>query len=299
MTARLAPLRSLVLLAAVSLMGLVACAPPLKDPWGLAVVRAHEDAHGDARGDAVLSPPPHTLQADLTVTAHVPGAIPLSSRLYAEPGRRYRLDIFGLFTPVVASWAWYGAGHGAGHGAGYTADTLKEPAQGPAGDTDEWLLVRHDTREVVTGTGTSFIPLAASGKPVMIPDVHAVLGFLWGQPLPGFDGTSTTSPARGAGEGGREGGAVHEVRWVHGGRPWSARFDRATGLCLEASSPDMTVRYGRHARQGERVLPREADVWIDGARVLTLSVRTRRENPVWQRDPFVLTIPAGYDSTAF
>src|SRR5690606_26883875 len=100
----------------------------------------------------------------------------------AEPGHRYRLDIFGLFTPVVASWAW---------------------------QADGWRLVRHDTRTVITGTGTSFISLAASGRPLVIPDVHAMLGFLWGQPLPGFTSALVdTSPGRGV------------VAWTQGGTPW-------------------------------------------------------------------------------
>lgn len=282
-------------LALLSLLFLSACAPPLKDPWGLAVLS----------GEAVVEEPlPRTLQADLTVVAHNPdtraSTMPVSSRLYAEPGQRYRLDIFGLFTPVVATWAW---------------------------EANAWRLVRHDTREVVTGTGTSFIPLPASGQPLVIPDVHAALGFLWGQPLPGFrrvgsghaDSTLPT-PESGAGTGVGEKasgtGALPasegpgdpedpgnpdppgQVAWTYGGKPWTARFDPATGLCLEASSPDMTLRYGRYERQGARAVPREIEVWIEGARVLTLSVRARGENPVWKRDPFVLTIPAGYDSTA-
>lgn len=279
-------------LALLSLLFLSACAPPLKDPWGLAVLS----------GEAVAEEPlPRTLQADLTVVAHNAESraptIPLSSRLYAEPGHRYRLDIFGLFTPVAASWAW---------------------------EADAWRLVRHDTREVVIGTGTSFIPLPASGQPLMIPDVHAVLGFLWGQPLPGFrrvgsghaDSTLPT-PGRGAGAGVGEKASgtgafpapegpgdpenpenPGQVAWTYGGQPWTARFDPATGLCREVSSPDMTLRYGRYERQGARAVPREIEVWIEDARVLTLSVRARRENPAWARDPFVLTIPPGYDSTA-
>lgn len=285
----LAGLAGLAVLAVLSL--LAACAPPLKDPWGLAVIRGQATAPPDT---------PRTLQADLSLAAHAAGAIPLSARLYAEPGQRYRLDIFGLFTPVVATWAW---------------------------EANAWRLVRHDTREVVTGTGTSFIPLPASGQPLVIPDVHAALGFLWGQPLPGFrrvgsghaDSTLPT-PESGAGTGVGEKasgtGALPasegpgdpedpgnpdppgQVAWTYGGKPWTARFDPATGLCLEASSPDMTLRYGRYERQGARAVPREIEVWIEDARVLTLSVRARRENPAWARDPFVLTIPPGYDSTA-
>ncbi len=268
--AALASLTSLASFAVLSLF--TACAPPLKDPWGLAVLRGQ--AAAAAAVAAAESATPRTLQADLSLAAEA-AAIPLSARLYAEPGERYRLDIFGLFTPVAASWAW---------------------------EADAWRLVRHDTREVVIGTGTSFIPLPASGQPLMIPDVHAVLGFLWGQPLPGFQPARADSAAPGSGA--EEGAAGKEtageergrVAWTYGGKPWTARFDPATGLCLEVSSPDMTVRYARHARQGARVLPREIGVWVDGARMVTLTVRERRENPPWKRDPFVLTIPPGYDS---
>lgn len=243
--------------AALSVALLVAgCAAPLRDPWGLAV----------SGGRAPASVPlPRAVQADLGVTAHEQGALTLSARLYAEPLERYRLDIFGLFTPVAASWAWGGAGR-----------------------EGTWTLVRHDTREVVTGTGVSFVPPVSGGTPPAVPDVHALLGFLWGRPLPGFPGEEGVLVAADSGR----------VSWVHAGVPWRARFDPATGLCLEAWSPDMTLKYERHARHDGRVIPGRLQVWVSGARVLTLDVRGRTEAPVWSKDPFLLVVPRGYDSTA-
>lgn len=226
---------------------LTACAPPLKDPWGLAVLR------GDVSDIPAPAPAPRTVQADLGILAHAPGALPVSSRFYARPGRAYRVDILGLFTPIAATWLW---------------------------QDDAWTLVRHDTRQVIFGTGTA---LDHASFPLTILDVHAVLGSLWGELLPGFPGDSTL--------------LQHDtVLWVHDGTPWSARFDPATGLCLEVSSPGMTVRYARYAHEGARVVPREVEVLAHGARVLSLTVKQRVENPVWPRDPFVLTIPPGYDT---
>lgn len=226
---------------------------PLRDPWGQAVSR------GEAPG---AKPLPRAVQAELGVTAHEEGALTLSARLYAEPGQRYRLDVFGLFAPVAASWLWKGEGR-----------------------EGSWMLVRHDTREVVTGTGVSFVaPVSGGGR--VIPDVHALLGFLWGRPLPGFDGDAATVDDSG------------RVAWAHAGEPWHGRFERATGLCREAWSPRMTLRYDRHARHGDRVVPGRLQVLVDGVRVLTLEVRGHTESPVWIKDPFVLKVPPGYDSIA-
>lgn len=223
------------------------CAAPLKDPWGLAALR----------GEASAAAAPRLVQADLDVRVEAPGTPPVGARFYAEPGRRYRLDVAGFLTPVAATWFWRDGG---------------------------WLLVRHDTREVVTGTGTSLVLQGAA--PLVIPDVHAILGFLWGAPLPGFSGRADSVAADGSGI----------VWWRSGGVSWTGRFDARTGLCREVSSEAVTMQYFRHGVRGGRVIPGEIRVFMAGEKVLTLEVRDLISDPVWKKDPLVLTIPAGYDT---
>lgn len=255
---------------------LAACAPPLKDPWGLAVLRSQ------AAGPDPVAPPavPESLQADLGVSPHARGAFPFSARLYAEPvdrtgsppapssssladtapssvpsAPRYRLDAFGFASTLAATWLW---------------------------TRDAWVLVRHDERTVQRETGAA---LAIPGVPFHLPDVHAVLGFLWGRPLPGFPGGAALADTS------RRDGIV---RWTHEGSPWEARFDPATGLCLEVRSPRFAVVYRKHRAHGELVVPGEAEVFVGGEPLVTLVVRDWVAAPPWRRDPFEVTVPAGY-----
>jgi hypothetical protein len=138
---------------------LAACAAPVRDPWGAAVTRGETVSHGL----------PASFQADLGVLPHAAGSLPFSARLYGEArpcsdssgslSRRYRLDVFGFPSAVVASWVW---------------------------NDGSWLLVRHDRREAISGEGVS---LGDPDSPVRIPDVPAVLGVLAGEPLPGYPGS--------------------------------------------------------------------------------------------------------------
>jgi hypothetical protein len=225
---------------------LAGCAPPLKDPWGLSVLR------GEAPSP---QPIPATFQADLGVQPRAPGSFPFSTRLYAEPSRRYRLDVQGFPSLIAASWLW---------------------------DEGQWVLVRHDKREVRKGSGAG---LEQDGVPLRLPDVHAVLGFLWGAPLPGFPGRDSAAGAR------RDG----SVRWTHAGEPWEARFDPVTGVCREARSPSLALRYASHRAHGKLAVPEEVEVFVGGESVLVLSVREWIVSPQWKKDPFSLSIPDSYE----
>lgn len=239
---------------AFALSSLSGCAPTVRDPWG----------HSVARGDEVPAPVVARFQADLAVRPHAPGAAPFAARIYGEasdakkgpgiakPLRRYRLDAFGFSSAVVASWSW---------------------------EDGRWLLVRHDRREAVAGEGEAAIGDLA----VRLPDPRIVLGFLSGEPLPGFPGDSVVR----VGEDGR-------VRWRHAGEEWVARLDRATGIVHSASSPSFGLRYSSHrARQGHAI-PGEVRVIAGGNTLLTLGVRDWKPFPEWKKDPFGLTVPAGY-----
>ena len=236
---------------------LTACAP-LKDPWGLAVSRG-------LTGDALQQPPapPDSLQADLGITPREPGLVPFTARLYAKPRRAYRMDAFGFPSLLAASYLW------------------KE---------GRWMWVRHDSRQVWEGSGNQ---LELEGSPLQLPDVHAVLGFLWGRPLPGFiERDSLLAP-----------GPAGEIRWSYHGEVWQARIDKASGLCREVHSASLSMKYAKYGRyggrkgerHGKRVLPGEVEILVNGASVMVLSVRELKDDPFWKKNPFALLPPAGYE----
>jgi hypothetical protein len=226
----------------------VSCAP-LKDPWGLAVLEGRVP-------DAVAAP--DSLQADLGIHPQEAGMLPFSARLYARPRHVYRLDAFGFPTAVVASYVW---------------------------NEGRWMLVRHDKRQVWEGEGTQ---LRIEDLPLRLPDVHAVLGFLWGEPLPGFAARDSLSYS---GVPAPEG----VVRWNFQGEAWEARFDPRTGLCREARSASLTLRYARYQRMGARVLPGAVEVLVDGVPIMNLRLRGLDEAPKWKKNPFALSPPAAYE----
>lgn len=240
-------MKYLLALACASLM--TACAPPLRDPWGMAV----------ARGQL---PPKHpaaaTLQADLGLLPRMRGALPLSTRLYAQPGVRYRLDVFGFPSLLAASWLW---------------------------QDGSWLLVRHDKRQVRTGSG----PLHAEDDlPLDLPDAHAALGFLWGNPLPGFPESDSARTQFTSDSTGR-------VQWVYNGEPWEARIDPATGICREVRSTHLTLRYSLHRAHGGMVIAEQAEIFSGEESLLVLRIRDWVASPPWKKDPFVLPVPEGYE----
>ena len=225
---------------------LVACAPVLKDPWGIAVSQGR---------DAEALSPPDSLQADVGVTPRERGLMPFSVRVYAKPRQAYRIDAFGFPSLIAASYLWIGG---------------------------RWTWVLHDKRQVWEGVGNQ---VELEDSPLRLPDVHAVLGFLWGQPLPGFlQRDSLLAP-----------GPAGEIRWSYQGEVWEARIDAATGLCREVRSPSVTLRYGLYERRGARVTPGEVEIFMDGASVLALRLRGLNEAPKWKKSPFQLLPPAVYE----
>ncbi len=222
-----------------------ACAPPLQDPWGRDLGR------GTDPGD----PPalPERIEADLELIPRERGSAPFNARLYAEPGRRYRIDFIAFTGSIIASWGWEGG---------------------------DWILVRHDTRTVRRGRGDA---LELDGVRARLPDVHAVLGFLWGRPLPGVPGADPPH---------LEGGLLH---WTHGGEPWDARIDASTGLVRRVRSPGLALRYARHRARGPLVIAEEAELFLDGESALLLRVDAWTAAPAWGRDPFGVRVPGSYE----
>jgi hypothetical protein len=199
--------------------------------------------------------PPATLQADLGLQPQARGALPVSARLYANPGARYRLDIFGFPSLLAASWRW---------------------------ENGSWLLVRHDKRQVRTGSGAL---LGENGLPLDLPDVHATLGFLWGQPLPGFPDSVTGFSADSDGV----------VRWLHAGQKWEARIDPVTGICRQVRSPTFSIRFSLHRKHGGLVIAEQAEIFSGEESLLILRVRDWIGSPPWRKDPFVMATPDGYE----
>lgn len=220
---------------------LTACAPPLRDPWGMTLARG-----GDP---GAPPPPPERMRVDLEIVPRVRGAGVVTARAYLEPGRRARLDFTGFTGTIAATWHW---------------------------EDGVWILIRHDDRSVRRGLG-SVLVIEDTG--VRLPDVHAVLGVLWGRTLPGYPGGT---------------GAGDTIRWTHGGEAWEAVLDARTGLASAARAASLELRYGEYAARGGRAVPSEFTIFPDGAPALRVRVTGWDDAPAWPRDPFVLRVPGGY-----
>jgi len=133
-------------LAAFILGPIISCAPPIRDPFGLAL----------RQGQVPPPSAPESLTVDLGISLQRKGMAPFSARLYAKPYLQYRLDAFGFSSEVAASYLW---------------------------SEDHWTLLLNDRREVWEGAGDS---LNMEGMGLHLPSVNALFGFLWGDPLPGF-----------------------------------------------------------------------------------------------------------------
>jgi hypothetical protein len=237
-------------LGALIAAGLSGCAAP-RDPWGLDVIRG--------RAPAPISPP-DSLQAEIAVSPGEPGSPPFTARLYARPEKHgapvpparpaYRLDAFGFSAAPVASYRW------------------RDGA---------WLLVRHDEKRFWEGRGNG---LEVEGASLSLPDVHAVLGFVWGNLLPGFPGEAFAADTL--------------VRWRYQGEPWEAAFDPVTGVCREARSPSLRIRYAIYKLRDGRALPEQAEIFVGGELAAVLRLRSLVRNPAWKKEPFQLNIPPAY-----
>ncbi len=236
-------------------MLLVACAP-LKDPWGLAVRRGLTAPSSPYGGETAFLPPraPDSLQADVGISPREPGMLPFSARLYAKPNHAYRIDAFGFPSLIAASYLWIDG---------------------------RWIWIRHDKKQVMQGVGNEF---EMEDSPIRLPDVHAALGFLWGRALPGFterDGLLAPGPAG-------------EVRWVYRGETWEALIDPATGLTREVRSASLSMKYSHYERRGGRIVPGQAEIFMEGVSVMVLRLRELDQAPSWRKNPFLLSAPAGY-----
>lgn len=237
-----------------ALLLLVACAPT-KDPFGMALRAGH------APSVAI----PESLSVELAVLPSQKGATPFSAKLYARPHQQYRLDAFGFASSIVASYLW--------------TDSTGSPQAG-----GHWTLLLNDKREVWEGEGDS---LNLKSAALRIPDVHAVLGFLWGEPLPGFRNRDDSALAW----------SRDTLRWSSHGVNWAARFEASTGNCVEVLAQDgsLAFRYAKHQRYGSRILPGEVEVFVNGESMLLLRVTRVEEHPEWKKDPFALKVPDNYD----
>ena len=231
---------------------LVACAPT-KDPFGMAL----------REGRVTSLDVPESLSVDLSILPSRKGSTPFSARLYVRPHRQYRLDAIG-FSSIAASYLW-------------TGSTGSPQAGG------HWILLLNEKRESWEGEGDS---LNLESAALRIPDVHVVLGFLWGETLPGFHNRDDSVLAW----------SGDTLRWSSHGIHWVARFDASTGNCLQVSTSDgsLEFKYAKHQRFDASVLPGEVEVFVNGESMLLLHINRVETHPAWKRDPFALTVPASY-----
>jgi hypothetical protein len=206
----------------------------------------------------------HSLRADLGILILNPkGAPPLSGRLFASADSsgnvRFRLDIFGFPSLLAASWFQ---------------------------SANQWTLMLPQRREVWEGKGESMTlsGLGPESGDLTLPAAEGLFGFLFGHPLIGFDGRDSVAPTW----------SGDTLRWIHRGVGWAATYDTAHGICRQVFSPTLRVRYGRYRRQGNRAVPREVEIEMDGRPALSLRVNGLEDVTVWKRDPFAFSIPEGY-----
>ena len=223
--------------AAISILCLISCAPT-RDPFGLALRQGHTP----------VVAAPESLTVDLDIHINQKGAPPFSVRLYAQPYRRYRIDIFGFASQVVASYLWTD-----GH----------------------WKLSLNQRGQRWEGQGDS-LSLDVEGVSLHLPDIHGVLGFLWGEPLPGFRNRDDSVLAW----------SGDTLRWSFHGARAEARFDPSNGTCIETQLETLQLRYGPVHRFGSRVIPEEVEVFVDGESRLTLKVKKVQDHPIWKKNPF-------------
>lgn len=234
---------------------LVACAAPVRDARGLAI----------ASGKPVAPRAPVTFQTDLGVQPFAPGSLPFSARLYGETRPetltdragfdRYRLDIIGFPSGIVASWLW---------------------------SEERWTLVRNDRREVMSGEGYA---LSAEDFPLRIPDVRILLGVLAGELLPGYPGIGTPKA---------DGGGVVRWRYENetwealiDPNNGLCRESRSPSLTLRYAR--------HQARGGIVIPERIEVASGVGDTLLMLDVRDWNGAPEWKKNPFELVIPGSYE----
>ena len=204
------------------------------------------------------------MRADLEIQLrNFKGLSSLSGRIYASADSagefRFRLDIFGFPGQVAASW-FYQEHH--------------------------WTLLLHVKREVWEGEGGTFsIPETGQGEEALqLPEAQGLFGFLLGQPLAGFPDRDSLPPAW-------NGDTLH---WSRHGTPWAARFDTTLGICREVFSPILRIKYGHPQSKGNRIVPKQVEVEVEGRPTLSIQVNGWEEVRVWKTNPFVFSIPKGY-----
>ncbi len=232
-------------LVLISLGLFLACAT-LKDPYGLGI-RQREPSLAI----------PESLRVEMEIIPHEPRMPPLSARLYIRTwpeSRAYRMDLYSFPLFLVASWLW-------------------EP-QGS-------LLLLHDRREFLRGKGDS-LNLGWDVSPK--PDIHALLGFLWGRPLPYWrDAEANSTLWKG-----------DTVYWEAHGKSWQAQFDPHTGACHFVASPGLRLEYGKLMRVGNRVLAQSVEVIVEGKPMLSMRIKKIEDKPSWKKSPFSLNVPKDY-----
>lgn len=204
------------------------------------------------------------LRADMGIQLpNSKGPSSLSGRIYASADSagesRFRVDIFGFPSQIAASW-FYREQH--------------------------WTLLLHLKREIWEGEGGNLsIPeLGRGDEALQLPDARELFGFLFGQPLVGFMDRDSLTPFW----------KSDTLQWSHQGIPWAARFDTTLGNCLEVFSSRLRIRYGHPKMMGNRVVPMQVAVEVEGRPTLSIQVSGLEEVKVWKTNPFVFSIPRTY-----
>jgi hypothetical protein len=250
-----------IMVAAVVAGFLSACAPTLKFETGRALALAAPHASADTlawHAADTVGRPPDSLDADLELLVYEGRMKTLvTGRLFARPGQCGKLDLYGLPGMLGGAFRWRNA---------------------------EWELAVYDPPRYDSGQGHR-VPLPLPGG-VQAP-YDALFSPFWGAILPWMPGTPLQRDSLranvygGPGEGGY----------------WRVAFNPNTGmpdtLWDEAGGWTLVYSQWRHHREGKapRLIPGRVTCIQSGQIWLEVGLRTLRENPGWQRNPFVLRKP--------
>lgn len=255
-----------------ALLFLAGCAPKVHFPAGEALLRGEQPA--------VAAVAPESLRADIDLIGYQGrNRTSVSAALSAIPGRKYKLDVYGLPGMVEAGFLWTDTG---------------------------WTLVIYGREGYLQGYGDT-VDLPALG--VSAAPVHDIFASLWGDYFPGDSTPEDSAPAGAGDSAATAGGKVRllPARWEKAGDglirypgrdlPWVARLDARTGVVLEAVRADSGFRvvYEGYTLRRGRLAPKRVKIFARDRPLLEIGVESVEDNPDWLRDPFRLRIPKGFE----
>lgn len=209
----------------------------------------------------MLPKTPDSLRAELELVAFDHGRkSSVAAVLAADPGRRYKLDLFGLPGMVAASFYWL---------------------------PETWTLALFDRSAYAEGAG-EHVEFGNLG--IHEVSVHDVFSALWGGFFPGLGAAAAGLPPAWRRVG------VAGLQYSANGQTWTAELDPATGQVRSVCREDSAFRaeYLEYSLRAGRPVPTRIRIFSRTGPLLEIRVKSLEDNPHWRRNPFFLKVPAGF-----